>query len=158
MSKDLTKENTEHSVVDFNEYRTQRIEDKRRKNERVLINHFLGVYVDSGFGNLHQVELIDLSDEGCSFQVPVESKKTWNEEKKEFNVRLYFSQDSFLSIPVTIQNKRTVRVEQNRFSRFGCSVDTTASTYEAYNAFVKFLKTYSAVSEKDTGNVNVFFV
>ena len=153
-----TDGSSEHIVVDFTEYRAQRLEEKRRKNERILINHFLGVYAVSGLDSLYQVELIDLSDGGCSFQVPVDANKPWTEDKKDFTIRLYFSQENFLSVPVSVQNKKTVTVNGHRFTRYGCSVDDSASTYEAYTAFVKFLKSYSAVSEKDSGNVNVFFV
>jgi hypothetical protein len=154
-----TESNEEqHTVVDFTEYRAQRLEDKRRKNERILINHFLGVYAVYGGNSLYQVELMDISDDGCSFQVPIDANKPWGEERKEFTIRLYFSQESYLSIPVSVQNKKTVSVNGNRFTRYGCSVDTTASTYDAYSAYVHFLKAYSIVSQNDAGNVNVFFV
>ena len=99
-TENTTHENGAPTVVDFAEYRAQRLEEKRRKNERVLINHFLGVYAVSNFDSLYQVELIDLSDGGCSFQVPIDAQKPWPADKKDFNIRLYFSQETFLSVPV----------------------------------------------------------
>lgn len=157
MAKDTDTNNTTR-VVDFSEYRAQKLEEKRRKTERVLINHFLGVYVVTGNDSLHQIEMVDLSEEGCSFQIPVDAKTPWDEGTKDLSVRLYFSQESFLPVHVTIQNKRTVSVQGQRYARFGCSVDTRVSTYPAYMAFVKFLQAYATVSERDSGNVNLFFV
>ena len=157
-TENTTHENGAPTVVDFAEYRAQRLEEKRRKNERVLINHFLGVYAVSNFDSLYQVELIDLSDGGCSFQVPIDAQKPWPADKKDFNIRLYFSQETFLSVPVTVQHQKTVTINHQTYTRYGCRVDETASTYAAYTAFVQFLKTYAAVSEKDSGNTNVFFV
>lgn len=148
----------DHQVIDLNEVRTQRLEDKRRKTERVFMNQFLGVYCMTGSNSMHQIEIVDVSDEGLGFQVPYNAEKASPIVDKEFPIRLYFNQESFLQVHVTVQNQRTAIQNGTRYTRYGCAVDPTTSTFEAYQAFVKFLQIYGAVSQKDKGDVNVFFV
>ena len=88
----------ESRVVDFNEVRAQKLEEKRRKTERIFMNHFLGVYCVTGNNSMHQIEMVDLSEEGCSFQVPFDGNKPWPAELQDLPVRLYFSQDT--SVPI----------------------------------------------------------
>lgn len=159
MSKNTNTTHEPSRVIDLNEVRTQRLEDKRRKTERVFMNQFLGVYCMTGSNSMHQIEVVDVSDEGLGFQVPADTGKPNPITDKDFPIRLYFNQESFLQVHVTVQNTRPARGENGtRYTRYGCAVDPTTSTYEAYQAFVKFLKVYGAVAQKDKGDVNVFFV
>lgn len=157
MSKGNTN-TTNNTVVDFNEVRAQRMEEKRRKTERIFMNHFLGVYTVTGNKSLHQIELVDLSEGGLGFQVPFNPDKPFPTNDGTMAIRLYFSQDSFLEVYCKVENSRPAVQNGTRYVKYGCSVDTTASTYPAFQAFVKFLKTYAEVAQKDNGDVNVFFV
>jgi hypothetical protein len=159
MSEKNTDTNQTNRVIDLNEVRTQRLEDKRRKTERVFMNQFLGVYCMTGDNSMHQIEIVDVSEEGLGFQVPVDTGKANPIGMKDFPIRLYFNQESYLQVHVTVQNQRSAKGENGtRYTRYGCSVDPSTSTYPAYQAFVKFLKVYGEVSQKDKGDVNVFFV
>lgn len=162
MAKNTTRtpDNTNEPsrVIDLSEVRNQRLEEKRRKTERVFMNQFLGVYCMTGNNSMHQIEIVDVSDEGLGFQVPVNPEKASPITEKNFPIRLYFNQESFLQVHVTIQNTRPAVQNGTRYTRYGCAVDPTTSTFEAYQAFVKFLKVYGEVSQKDKGDVNVFFV
>ena len=145
-------------VVNFTEFREQKLEEKRRKNERVFINHVLGVFGVTGNNSMHQIELVDVSDDGCAFQVPFNPEKPWPTTDGALPIRLYFSQDTFLEIPVMIQNSKSAIQNGQRYVRYGCRVDTTSASYKAYQSFVSFLKTYAEVARKDNGNVSIFFV
>ena len=158
MSVRNTPTGEENQVIDLNEVRTQRLEEKRRKTERVFMNQFLGVYCMTGNNSMHQIEIVDVSDEGLGFQVPYNPEKESPITTKSFPIRLYFNQESFLQVIVTVQNERKAIQNGTRYTRYGCAVDPSTSTFEAYQAFVKFLKVYGEVSQKDKGDVNVFFV
>lgn len=145
-------------VIDLNEVREQRLEEKRRKTERVFMNQFLGVYCMTGNNSMHQIEVVDVSEEGLGFQVPFNAEKPFPITDKNFPVRLYFNQESYLQVYVTIHNSRPVVQNGTRYTRYGCSVDQSTSTFKAYQAFVKFLQVYGEVAQKDNGDVNVFFV
>jgi len=148
----------DHQVINFNEVREQRLEEKRRKTERVFMNQFLGVYCMTGHNSMHQIEVVDVSAEGIGFQVPFNPEKPFPITDKNFPIRLYFNQDSFLQVYVTIHNSRAVIQNGTRYTRYGCGVDRSTSTFAAYQAFVKFLQVYGEVAQKDNGDVNVFFV
>lgn len=158
MSGKNTPTNQDHQVIDLNEVRNQRLEEKRRKTERVFMNQFLGVYCMTGNNSMHQIEVVDVSDEGLAFQVPFNPEKSSPITDKIFPVRLYFNQESFLQVHLAIQNERSVLQNGIRYTRYGCAVDPSTSTFAAYQAFVKFLQIYGEVSQKDKGDVNVFFV
>lgn len=147
-----------HQVIDLNEVRSQRLEEKRRKTERVFMNQFLGVYCMTGNNSMHQIEIVDVSDDGIGFQVPYSAEKPSPITEGNFPIRLYFNQESFLQVHVTVQNQREAMQNGTRYTRYGCAVDPTTSTFAAYQAFVKFLQIYGEVSQKDKGDVNVFFV
>ena len=148
-----------HQVVDFNEVRTQRMDEKRRKTERILFNNIMGVYSVSAHDQMQPVEMVDVSETGCSFQIPFRTRAQWPTDVQDLTLRLYFSQDTYLPIVVRVQNSR-VAIDRGgeRFQRFGCLVDNTLSSYGAYLQFVRFLKLYAEHAHKDLGDVTLFYL
>ncbi len=145
-------------VVDFTEARAQKLDEKRRKTERIFFKHLLSVYSVTGNDQMRAVELIEVSEEGCSFQVPFDPNRPWPKDENELPIRLYFSQDTYIPIVLRIQNSRSCIDDGRRFMRFGCSVDKSLTSYPAYQQFVKFLKAYSEHSHRDMGDVTVFYL
>ena len=150
--------NTQPHIVDFNEVRAQKLEEKRRKTERIFFKHLLAVYSVAGNASMFPIELIDVSEEGCSFQVPFNPDKPWPNDANEVPLRLYFSQDTYLEVRVQIQNSRPSIENNARYTRFGCTVDKDTAAYSAYQQFVRFLKLYSEHAHKDKGDVTVFYL
>ncbi len=145
-------------VIDFKEVRAQKLEEKRRTNERVFFKRLLSVYSVATKDQMFPVDLIEVSEQGCSFQVPFDPHKPWPNDMTQFPIRLYFSQDSFLEIYVQVQNSRPAIENHNRFLRLGCAVDRTATSYPAYQAFVRFLKQYAEHAQNDPGNTSIFYL
>jgi hypothetical protein len=145
-------------IVDFNEARAQKLEEKRRKTERIFFKHLLSVYSVTGGNGMFPIELIDVSEDGCSFQIPFDPAKPWPTDSNDVPLRLYFSQDTFMEVRMQIQNSRPCIENQARYVRFGCSVDKTTSAYPAYQQFVRFLKSYAEHAHKDKGDVTVFYL
>lgn len=151
--------NNENHVVDFNEVRANKLDEKRRKTERIFFKHLLGVYCVMGDEKMRAVELVEVSEEGCSFQVPHDTAQVWPPQgMTEFPLRLYFSQDTYLPLQLKITRSRPSIEDGVRYVRFGCSVDQSLSSYEAYVQFVKFLKAYSTHAHKDMGDISVFYL
>ena len=145
-------------VVDFSEARAQRMDEKRRKTERIFFKHLLGIYCVAESTELKQVELMDVSEEGLSFQIPFSTKDVWPRNEKDIPLRLYFSQDTYLPILLRIQNSRPYIEGGVKYLRFGCAVDKSLSSYEGYLQFVRFLTAYSEHAHKDTGKVTLFYL
>jgi hypothetical protein len=151
--------NTTKRVIDFNEVRAQKLEEKRRKTERVFFKSLLSVYSLVGDTKMLPIELIDVSEEGLSFQIPHDPENKWPKDAdEEIPLRLYFSQDTFLEIRAKIQNSRPSIESNARYTRFGCSIDQKTASYPAYQQFVRFMKSYAEQSKKDTGGVSVFYL
>ncbi len=148
----------QQQVVDFGEVRTKRLEEKRRKTERIFFKHLLNVYSVIGNGVIQPVEICDISEEGCSFQIPFNTTNPWPTTTDNVPLRLYFSQDTYLEVFVTIQNSRPAIENNARYVRYGCSVHQTTASYAAYQQFVKFLKLYAEQSHKDLGDATVFYL
>jgi hypothetical protein len=149
---------TKHQVIDFQSVRTQRLEDKRRKTERIFFQNLLGMYAVGSGEEVVPLELIEVSEEGCSFKVPFSSKNPWPKTKDDVPLRMYFSQDTYLQIRVTIKNSKPYIEEGGKYIRYGCEVDKTLSSYQAYCQFVQFLKAYSEHAHQDTGKASFFYL
>jgi hypothetical protein len=152
------KQESEKRVIDFGEVRAQKLEEKRRTTQRIFFKHLLNVYSVVGDSTLCPIEFIDVSEEGCSFQIPYNPEKPWPTSVSEIPLRIYFSQDTYLEIRVTIQNSRPSIENNNRYVRYGCKVDKTTASYAAYDQFVKFLKLYAEHAHKDLGDVSIFYL
>ena len=145
-------------VVDFTEARAQKMDEKRRKTERIFFRHLLGVYCVTGSDQMRPIELVEVSEEGCSFQTPFDAKNPWPNDSTDIPLRLYFSQDTYIPVVVKVQNSRPSIENGARYTRYGCMVDKSMSSYPAYQQFVKFLKLYSEHAHKDMGDVSVFYL
>lgn len=149
----------EQQVVDFTQARAQKIDEKRRKTERIFFQQMLGVYcVTDASEQMRPLEIVEVSEDGCSFQVPFDSAKPWPKDIEEVAIRLYFSQDTYLMIHAKIQNSRSYIDKGARFQRFGCKLDQETSSYPAYQQFVRFLKLYSEHAHKDVGDATLFYL
>ena len=148
----------ESQVIDFSEARAQRMDEKRRKTERIFFKHLMGIYCVSESTELKQVEVMDVSEDGMSFQIPFTAQDPWPRNATEIPIRLYFSQDTYLPIVLNIQNSRPYIENGVKYLRFGCAIDKTISSYEAYAQFVRFLGAYSQHAHKDTGKVTLFYL
>ena len=149
-------------VVDFVAKREQKMEEKRKNAERVFFKNLLSVYCVVGQTKMHPVEMIEVSENGCSFQVQMDTgasvKGTGLEQGSDVPLRLYFSQDTFICVNFKVMNMRQSIESGKRYVRFGCAVDSDISTYEAYVQFVRFLKAYSTAATQDRGDVSVFYL
>ncbi|MGE4232488.1 MAG: PilZ domain-containing protein [Bacteriovoracia bacterium] len=145
-------------IINFVKIREEKVEERRRRYERVFFKHILGAYAVAEGEGLKAIELVDLSLEGLSFQVPQDSKNAaYVEVGKTYMLRLYFSEDSFIPVQVKIQNKRSCIENGNQFIRFGCLVDQELHSYETYKYFVQFLGSYAENSHQDKGDLKIFF-
>lgn len=148
-------------VLDFNAKREENIEQKRRQFERILFNNFLGAYtvVDQG-GTIYPVSLVDVSREGCLFQVPWNmDRDTKIEEGTEITMRMYFTKKSF--IPVVMEIKRGqehLDEDGQTYMQYGAEFDTSMPSFQAVESFIDFMYKFAEHSSLDKGSQKVFFL
>lgn len=157
-TRDNNNKNKDNQVISFTKAREAKIEEKRRRYERILFKHILGVYCVAEGQGLKAVELVDVSTEGLSFQLPSASKNLdILAVGKEVTFRFYFSQDTFVPVVAKLQNERHCIEDGQKYIRFGCVVDTNSQSYETYRLFVMFLSKYAETAQQDKGDLKFFF-
>lgn len=148
-------------VVDFNAKRKQSIEQKRRTFERVVFQEFLGVYSvvdDQGTG--YPIKLVDISEEGCQFQLPF-SLKAKNKFKSgtEVTLKLYFTKTTYLPAVVTVRHgSEYVDRDGEAWLRLGGVFDTSLPSYQALSSFIHFIYQYAEFSCADKGESKTYFL
>ncbi len=150
--------NLENRVVDFNEAREQRLEQKRRRTERILFRNLVSVYSITENSTPYPVDLIEVSESGCSFQVLADAPTSGLVKRDEIPLRIYFSQDTYLEIFAKIVNSRPSIEKNRRYVRYGCEIDKNVKSYAAYLLFVQFLKEYAVHAHRDLGNASAFYL
>ena len=144
-------------VVDFSKIREQKLDEKRRKTERIFFKQILGVYSVSE-DHMRQIELVDVSENGCAFLTPFNENDPWPAESTKMPIRIYFSQDTYISIGVEIKNSTPFIEDGIRKVRFGCEIKKDTVSYETYKLFIKFLNSYAKNAHKDNGQVSHYYL
>ena len=145
------------NVLDFVSKKKEQVEQKRRRFERFLFQNFLGAYCtiikDEA---VYQISLINISKDGCRFQVPQGVRSPHIEVGKEIMLRLYFTQSGYILIPVRILGE--VEVVGDNDIQYRCRFsDTSGRDYEVLSLFVDFLQKFSEYSRVDQGDKKIYF-
>ena len=147
-------------TIDFIKKREESIEKKRRSIGRIVFKNVLGVYtvIDSQ-GSIYPIEVVDISQDGCLFQVP------WNpaSDKKlknghEVPLRMYFTRQSFIHIRLKVKHSKEHEQGDRTFMRYGCIFDKSLSSFTALSNFIDFLYSFAEHSALDRGNDRVSFL
>ncbi len=154
------QDNTNESVINLDQFRNRKSEEKKRKTERIFFHNLVGVYGIVQPGKMLPVDLIDVSEGGLAIQVPyptatASADKIWPKDSSDLTIRLYFSPESFMEIVVDVKNSRPTIENGSKYVRYGCSVNQDQRAFVAWKNFVTFLASYTDVSERDSGNINV---
>jgi hypothetical protein len=144
-----------NDIINLNNFRNRKQEEKKRKTERIFFHHLVGVYSVVKPGKMVPVDLIDVSEEGLAIQIPYQSETSWPTDTNNLPIRLYFSPENFIEVVVDIKNTHSTIESGTRYLRYGCAIQTEQRTFQAWVQFVGFLKAFSEVSEKDSGNISV---
>ena len=145
-------------IIDFKSAQSEKLEEKRRKNQRIMFKSMIGVFGVGENDKLIAIDLIDLSETGVSFRVPFHAEKPWPTESSNLSIRLYFTQDTYIPVRLKVQNSKSMIDEGVRYTRYGCTVDKTISSYQSFLKFVEFMKAYSTESYQDNGGNQLFYI
>ena len=148
-------------VIDFQAKRKDSIAKRKRSFERVLFSEFLGSYAElDENGTKYQVTMVDLSYDGCLFQVPfTKNAKTQFQENQDVTVRVYFTKDDFL--PLVINIKHIIEYIDERGEahiRFGGIFDKSLPSFQAFEPFIDFIFKFAEFSCIDKGESKVYFL
>lgn len=142
-------------IVNLDQFRARKAEEKKRKTERIFFHHLMGTYRVTSPGKMVPVDLIDVSEEGLGIQIPYDAEKSWPTDTANIPIRMYFSPENFMEVFVDIRNTHATIENGTRYLRYGCQIQSEQRTFTAWTHFIGFLKAFSDVSERDTGNISV---
>jgi hypothetical protein len=142
-------------IISLDKFRNRKQEEKKRKTERIFFDHLVSVYALVNPGKMVQIQLTDVSEDGLGIQVPYQTERVWPHQAENIAIRLYFSAENFMEVLVDIKNTRPTIDGGKRFIQYGCAVKSEQRASVAWTRFVSFLKAFSEVSERDTGNIGV---
>ncbi len=152
---------SEGKVLDFVSKRKEVVAKKKRQFERVLFQNFLGAYseVDNN-GSVFGIDIVDISKDGCLFQVPVTRKnETRFSHGREMPLRIYFTKDSYITANVSIRYSKDVTNEMGQhYVQYGCQFDKSTSGFKALESFVDFITAFSEHSSQDQQKKRVYFL
>lgn len=147
---------SDNKVVQIADARKEKREFIKREYERVLFQRLLGCYTVVEKVGLKAIEMLDISKSGCSFRVPTAELNF--ELNEEIDLRLYFSNTTFL--PCRVQVKRKLDAIENglAYIHYGCTFDAAVSTFGALEKFVEFIQAYSESAKQDKGELKIWYL
>ncbi len=152
---------SDKKVFDFEAKRRETIEQKRRTFERVVFDEFLGVDAvidDNGSG--HPLKLIDISADGCLFQIPYcpQAKNKFS-AGSEFTLKLFFTKTSYLPAVIKVRHATEhVDSKGDVYWRCGGEFDKSLPSFQALASFVQFVYKYAEFSCRDNAAHKVYFL
>lgn len=151
----------EAKVFDFMKKRQEIIEEKKRNIERVMFDDFLGSYsVLDHHGSHFPINMVNISKDGCMFQVPYSKNNGSQFEKgKEITLRIYFTQSSYIPLVVSVRHGHEfVDSRGDIYMRYGCEFNKEMPSYAAIESFVGFIYSFAEHSCLDKGDSKVYFL
>ncbi len=147
-------------IIDFVKKRSENVEQKRRAFERLVFQNFLGAYsVLDNNGTISPIELVDISQDGCLFQVPWKMGKDSKIPKgTEILLRMYFTKGSYIPCLVNIKHgKEVVMSDGVSYMQYGCEFNKSYSSFEAMETFIDFMYKFAKHSALDKGDTKIYF-
>ena len=140
-----------NKVINFEDKRSESIEKKRRKFERLMFDNLLEVYAEVEEGEeIFPISLIDISRDGLQFEVPaIRGQKGPFSKDDTINIRLYFSSNSYLPATIEIKHLQENIEDGRAFYRYGCLIDKTKDSFTPLGSFIEFLYQFSEYSLTD---------
>ncbi len=146
-------------LLDFVGKRKESIEQKRRNFERLMFQNFLGAYsVIDDNGSVYPVKLVDLSKDGCLFQVPWDVKKDKAfAQGTELTLRMYFTKQSFVPVVVNLRHSNE-HIDENgeTYMHYGCEFDKSLPGFEVMEHFINFMYKFAEHSSIDRNENKVY--
>lgn len=150
---------SDFKVLDFNKKKAETVEQKRRAFNRVVFQNFLGAYsVISDNGAIYPVTMVDIAGDGCAFQVPFKKGDKTMASGTEVNMRMYFTDSSYIPVIMNIRHGKEVRgTDGLTYMQYGCEFDKSHSSFEAMQSFIDFIYKFAEHSAIDKGDTKVYF-
>lgn len=155
MDKRKSKDKKKASIIDLNNFRKNKSEERRREYERVLFNRILGVYSFAEKSGLHHVEVIDVSYSGMKFREERPDQPLQAGQKVA--LRFYFTPSSYLRLVVEVKRVTPYKDEDREGLEYGCELDKATKSYEVIRQLIGFMYKYAEIACQDHNPPMIWF-
>lgn len=138
-------------VVDISQRRQEKIDSERRGVKRTILSEFIGAHIIVPNRGLQKCTIYDISDNGISFDLPVEIGKLKMQE--EVAMRVYLNHSTYFPFFVNVTFIRHFKEEG--IYRHGAAFAKGTINDAALHHFVKFIENVSTILKTDKGDVIV---
>ncbi len=155
MDKRKPKDKAKVGIIDLNNYRKNKSEERRREYERVLFNRILGVYSFAEKTGLQHVEVLDISYSGIKFREERPDHPLKAEQKVA--LRFYFTPSSFLRLVVEVKRVIPYKEEEREGLEYGCQLDKATKSYDVIRQLISFMYKYAEIACQDQNPPMIWF-
>lgn len=155
MDKRKSKDKKKASIIDLNDFRKNKSEEKRREYERVLFNRILGVYSFAEKSGLHHVEVIDVSYSGMKFREERPDQPLQAGQKVA--LRFYFTPSSYLRLVIEVKRVTPYKEDDREGLEYGCELDKATKSYEVIRQLIGFMYKYAEIACQDHNPPMIWF-
>jgi hypothetical protein len=155
MDKRKSKDKSKVSIIDLNDYRKNKNEERRREYERVLFNRILGVYSFAEKTGLHHVEVVDISYSGIKFRE--DSPDHPLKLSQKIALRFYFTPSSYLRLVVEVKRTTPFKEEDREGLEYGCVLDKNTKSYDVIRQLISFMYKYAEIACQDSAPPMIWF-
>ena len=155
MDKRKSKDKGKERIIDLNDYRKNKNEERRRAYERVLFNRILGVYSFAEKSGLHHVEVIDISYSGM--RIREEKPEHPLQAGQKLALRFYFTPSSYLRVVVDVKRVIPYNETDREGLEYGCELDKHTKSYEVIKELVGFMYKYAETACQDQNPPMIWF-
>ncbi len=155
MDKRKSKDKGKVSIIDLENYRKNKSEERRREYERVLFNRILGVYSFAEKTGLQHVEVLDISYSGIKFKEERPDHPLKMDQKVA--LRFYFTPSSFLRLVVEVKRVTPYKEEDREGLEYGCQLDKATKSYDVIRQLISFMYKYAEIACQDQNPPMIWF-
>lgn len=155
MDKRKSKEKKRVSIIDLNDYRKNKSEQRRREYERVLFNRILGVYSFAEKTGLQHVEILDISYSGIKFRETQPEVALKVDQKVA--LRFYFTPSSYLRLIVNVKRLTPFNEDDREGLEYGCELDKSTRSYDVIRGLISFMYKYAEIACQDQNPPMIWF-
>ncbi len=143
-------EASKSNVVSLTKIRAAKAEKERRESERFFLNEMTQIYCLINGTSPAPVNLLELSETGCSFRVPTRLLESVKTDDTEICLEFQFTRSTRIRLGFAVRSKISQIDDQISYVRFGCEANKNFSSYRTYVKFVKFVQ---AIADYESGAV-----
>lgn len=155
MDKRKSKDKKKASIIDLNDFRKNKSEERRREYERVLFNRILGVYSFAEKSGLHHVEVVDVSYSGIKFRE--ERPDHPLQVGQKIALRFYFTPSSYLRLVVEVRRSTPFSEDDREGLEYGCELDKNTKSYDVIRQLISFMYKYAEIACQDHNPPMIWF-